>query len=145
MFSGCLQSTVSDDTIAQEFAKADSSIETQKKTIIYFDVLQDKSFDSFNQIFDAYTKANIPVEYSNTISDKYGLIWFDSKKLLIIDSGDQISAGTIALQMHSQFESEGYNYKGRIDYNDSCNMYKKDAKELFILQKEKYIFILKDK
>ena len=82
LLSGCSflpKATVQGEVIAQEFIKADAGIEKQKKSISYFDVLQDKTLESFDQIFDIYGTANIKMEYNNTMTGNVGLIWFDSK------------------------------------------------------------------
>lgn len=148
LLSGCSflpKPTAPGEVIGQEFIKADDGIAKQKKSIIYFDVLQDKTLESFDQIFGAYTAANITMEYNNTMTGNVGLIWFDSMKMFIVDSGDSIAAGTLAVQMNSKLENDGYNYKGRVDYKDLCNVYEKDGKELFILQKDKFVFVLTEK
>lgn len=148
LLSGCTllgPATVEGSVIADAFIQADETVAKQQKSIIHFDVLQDKTLESFDQIFNAYEEANIPMEYNNTMGET-SLIWFDSKELLIMQLTDSLEAGTFALQLNQQLEDEGYEYWGRVAYDDICNMYKKDREEEFyVLQKDRFVLLLKEK
>ena len=81
-----------------------------------------------------YGTANIKMEYNNTMTGNVGLIWFDSKDVYCgLRRFNFCSYPCCADEF--QLENEGYDYKGRVDYKDLCNLYEKMAKSSLSFRK----------
>ncbi|MFH0955213.1 MAG: hypothetical protein V1777_03860 [Candidatus Micrarchaeota archaeon] len=142
LISGCTTpssgNTLSGETLAQKFSVADATIEKQTVTIPEFEAVKDKNPQSLLQAIEAYPNAG--VIQGNTAS-----LSTSSSDLLIVELADSLEADTFALNLSTQLETEGYSYKGRLQYEETSNQYQKEGKNLFVLKKGKLVFLVKEK